>query len=98
MSGAIRFERTPASAIRRPGPESGWLITNPPWGYRLADGDLRRLYSSFGRTLREEFAGFDLGLLCPEPALITALGLDFEEGPWLNHGGQHVQLLYAHVD
>ena len=78
--------------------QGGWIITNPPWGIRLAEGSLHRLYASFGRTLRAEFGGFDIGLLCPEPALLRSFGLDFEEGPWLNNGGQHVQLVYAHID
>ena len=95
---AIQLERRPASAIRRPGPENGWLITNPPYGKRIGGGDLRRLYTSFGRTLHEEFSGWDLGILSPEPTWLKGMGLDFEEGPWLNNGGQHVQLLYAHID
>ena len=65
---------------------------------RLAGGDLDRLFAAFGRVLREEFAGYDLGMLCPEPALLRGMGLDFEEGPWLNNGGQHVQLVYASIE
>lgn len=95
---AIQLERLPASAVRRPGPANGWLITNPPYGKRIGGGDLRRLYISFGRTLREEFSGWDLGILSPEPSWLEGMGLDFEEGPWLNNGGQHVQLLYARID
>jgi len=98
VSDAIRFERMRASSIQRPDANGGWIITNPPWGVRLAEGDLRPLYASFGRTLREEFSGFDLGLLCPDPGLLRSFGLDFEEGPWLNNGGQHVQLVYSHLD
>lgn len=94
----ITLEQATVSNLRRPGPEPGWVITNPPWGKRLGDKDLRRLYASFGRVLREEFSGYDLGMLCPEPALLRSMGLDFEEGPWLNNGGQHVQLVYASID
>ena len=95
---AIQVEQGLASAIRRPGPETGWVITNPPYGKRIASGDLRKLYTSFGRALHEEFSGWDLGILTPEPAWLKGMRLDFEEGPWLNNGGQHVQLLYAHID
>jgi putative N6-adenine-specific DNA methylase len=95
---AIQLERQTVSGLRRPSADNGWVITNPPWGKRLDDGDLRRLYGAFGRVLREEFSGYELGMLCPEPSLLRSMGLDFEEGPWLNNGGQHVQLVYAHVD
>jgi putative N6-adenine-specific DNA methylase len=95
---AIHVERQLASAIRRPGPANGWVITNPPYGKRIDSGDLRRLYTSFGRTLHEEFSGWDLGILAPEPAWLKGMRLDYEEGPWLNNGGQHVQLLYARID
>lgn len=94
---SIGLVQQPASALRRPGPESGWVITNPPWGKRLEGKELDGLYKSFGRTLREEFSGYDLGILCPDPQLATCLGLDLEEGPWLKHGGLHVQLLYAAI-
>jgi putative N6-adenine-specific DNA methylase len=95
---AVQLDQSPVSRLRRPGPESGWVITNPPWGKRLATGNLERLFAAFGRVLREEFAGYDLGMLCPEPALLRGMGLDFEEGPWLNNGGQHVQLVYANIE
>lgn len=95
---AIQLDQLTVSGLRRPGPEAGWVITNPPWGKRLGDGDLGRLYAAFGRVLRDEFSGYDLGMLCPEPGLLRSMGLDFEEGPWLNNGGQHVQLVYATID
>jgi putative N6-adenine-specific DNA methylase len=95
---AIQLEQQTVSSLRRPGPESGWVITNPPWGKRIGGDDLGRLYSAFGRVLREEFSGYDLGMLCPDPSLLRSMGLDFEEGPWLNNGGQHVQLVYAGID
>ena len=95
---AIQLEQQTVSGLRRPGPENGWVITNPPWGKRLGGDDLGRLYAAFGRVLREEFSRYDLGMLCPDPSLLRGMGLDFEEGPWLNNGGQHVQLVYARID
>lgn len=95
---AIRFEQHPVAQLHPPAPGPGWVITNPPWGQRLAPRDLRRIYGSFGRALRDGFGGWDLGILCPDPDLLAAIGLDFEEGPWLNNGGQHAQLLYASIE
>jgi len=95
---AIQLEQMTVSNLRRPGPDTGWVITNPPWGKRIGGNDLHRLYTSFGRVLREEFSGYDLGMLCPDGGLVRGMELDFEEGPWLNNGGQHVQLLYSSID
>lgn len=94
---AVRLEQHPVTALHPPAAGPGWVVTNPPWGRRLGGADLRRVYASLGRVLREGFAGWDAGLLCPDPALASATGLDFEEGPWLNNGGQHAQLLYATI-
>ena len=94
---AIRLEQVPVSGLRRTDPDPGWIVTNPPYGHRLQGGDLDRLDASFGRVLPEEFSGWDLGLLCPRPALLRTMGLDFEEGPWLNNGGQRVQLVYSSI-
>jgi putative N6-adenine-specific DNA methylase len=95
---ALRLEQHPVSRLRAPEAGPGWVVTNPPWGRRLRGGDLRRLYASFGRVLREGFEGWELGILCPDPALLERMGLDFDEGPWLNNGGQHAQLLYASIE
>jgi putative N6-adenine-specific DNA methylase len=55
----------------------GFLITNPPYGIRIASSkDLRNLYSSFGKILREKYSGWQVGILCSEDALIHALEIN----------------------
>lgn len=57
-----------------PGP--GLLLTNPPYGVRVSSNkDLRNLYASFGKLLREKYSGWQIGILCSEPPLIHALEL-----------------------
>jgi len=54
----------------------GLLVTNPPYGVRVTSNkDLRNLYASFGKLLREKYSGWQVGILCSEPPLIHALEL-----------------------
>tara|TARA_B100000745_G_scaffold105636_1_gene67556 strand:- start:631 stop:2832 length:2202 start_codon:yes stop_codon:yes gene_type:complete len=54
----------------------GLIITNPPYGKRLDDVDsLYRLYSRLGKTCKDEFAGWVLGLITPEQSLAHQLRL-----------------------
>jgi 23S rRNA G2445 N2-methylase RlmL len=46
----------------RPPPESGVLLTNPPYGERLHDADLDALYAAIAQTCRR-FAGWRAGFL-----------------------------------
>jgi putative N6-adenine-specific DNA methylase len=67
----------------------GWIITNPPYGVRVSSSkDLRNLYSSFGKLLREDYAGWNLGILCSDEQLIHALELGQPEYslPLINGG------------
>jgi len=57
-------------------PVPGWLVTNPPYGVRLSPNkDLRNLYASFGKLLREKYSGWKIGILCSEDPLIGSLEL-----------------------
>jgi putative N6-adenine-specific DNA methylase len=52
----------------------GSLITNPPYGIRITSSkDLRNLYASFGKVLRNSYQGWQVGILCSEEALMAAL-------------------------
>ncbi len=54
----------------------GQFITNPPYGIRVsANKDLRNLYASFGKLLREHYTGWKVGILCNDSQLIHALEL-----------------------
>ncbi len=53
----------------------GWLITNPPYGERVAGGDLRDLYDRWKSLMGEgAFAGWHLSLIAPHDALTRRLG------------------------
>ena len=55
---------------------TGWLVTNPPYGVRTEENkDLRDLYARFGEILRNEFAGWNIGILCSDRQLSGNLKL-----------------------
>ncbi len=72
----------------------GWVITNPPYGMRVSEGeDLRSLYRRIGGRLRSAYAGWDYALLVPEARLIDVLGLPAEPPLWIPHGGLKVAVV-----
>lgn len=71
----IQFVQQPVSALK-PADAPGWIITNPPYGLRISSHkDLRDLYARFGSVLRENFFGWNLGILCSDPKLTGQLDI-----------------------
>lgn len=71
---------------------SGLLICNPPYGLRLETGDLSSFYAELGHRLRHSFPGWRLALVCPDPVLMAATGLEFRLQATLDNGGLQVGL------
>jgi putative N6-adenine-specific DNA methylase len=82
-----------------PGPPPGdddvaWIVTNPPWGGRLeGGGDLRDLYATFGRVVRERFTGWRVAMLVTDRHLAAHTGLSLTHAFHTTAGGIGVQLL-----
>lgn len=93
----IMFSRQPVSAIV-PCCESGWLVTNPPYGLRIsADHDVRNLYAQFGHVLRASFSGWQLALLCNDRQLLAQIGIALDLSLNLFNGGLPVVLARGRV-
>ncbi|MFN3614318.1 MAG: class I SAM-dependent RNA methyltransferase [Rubrimonas sp.] len=89
------FGQQPVSAFAPPrGLPAGLVMVNPPYGERIGEkDDLRPLYGTLGRVLRERFAGWRVGLVTSEPALAQATGLPFQPpGPPIPHGPLKIRL------
>jgi putative N6-adenine-specific DNA methylase len=71
-----------------PGRGPGWIVTNPPWGGRLAagSGDVRDVYARLGQVVAERFAGWGLALLVPDVRLAHAAGVRGEP-VWRSRAG-----------
>lgn len=89
----VAFARCAVSAFEPP-EGRGWIVSNPPYGVRLArSGDLRDLYASFGAVLRKRCAGWRVALLVADRRLLHASGLPLEvQASWRN-GGLRVEVV-----
>ncbi len=89
----IRFEVGDAEAMTAPA-KTGLIITNPPYGERLAhDALLVPLFEALGRRAREEFPGWRFAILTPVPELGFHLGMrSHRQGKFFN-GTIEVQFL-----
>jgi putative N6-adenine-specific DNA methylase len=88
----IEFGRRAVSASEAPeGP--GWVVTNPPYGVRVGERDLRNLYSRLGDVLRTAYGGWNVAVLSADPRLDGQLGLELEERLQTLNGGIRVRLL-----
>ena len=56
------------------GPE-GILVTNPPYGERLKDGDVAETWGLLGNVLRRRFLGWTAYILAGSTGLVKCLGL-----------------------
>jgi putative N6-adenine-specific DNA methylase len=66
----VALRRGEVADLEAPSP-LGLLFTNPPWGERLAPDPraVARTWDSFGRTIRERFAGWRVAFVCPDADL-----------------------------
>lgn len=89
-----RFARAAVSDLVPPEGPPGLVIANPPYGARIGDARLLfGLYGALGKTLRERFAGWRVGIVTSEAGLARASGLTFgPPGPSVDHGGLRVRL------
>lgn len=72
---SISIRKAPVSQLK-PGQQSGFIITNPPYGERLEQEDLPALYKEIGAVLKQRFAGYEAWILTSERALMNAIGLN----------------------
>jgi len=92
VSDGIEFKCQAVSYLMPPaGP--GWVVTNPPYGLRVSgDKDLRNLYAQFGNVLHEKCPGWNLSVLCSDPALLGQIGVRLDTSLALVNGGIRVRL------
>lgn len=67
----------------------GLVVTNPPYGVRLAATDLAALYTGFGDRLKCAYDRYDAWLLSGAPALLKRVGL---------RAGKRIPVLNGNLD
>jgi 23S rRNA (guanine2445-N2)-methyltransferase / 23S rRNA (guanine2069-N7)-methyltransferase len=64
VTALVRFERHPVANVRPLTDQPGLICTNPPYGERLGDHvRARMVFAELGRSLRQQFVGWDAALL-----------------------------------
>lgn len=73
---------------------AGWVVTNPPYGMRVAEGrDLRALYATLGRVLRDGGAGWRLAMVSADDRLAGQVRLPLVSRLRTVNGGLPVRFL-----
>jgi len=86
----VRFERCDAGRLRAPA-ETGLLLTNPPYGARLAGTD--DAVAALDAALRGPFRTWKRAFLAPARGRRAGLGLPVERATTLDNGGIRVELV-----
>jgi putative N6-adenine-specific DNA methylase len=78
---------------------TGWLVTNPPWGLRVGDGErLRDLYAKFGAVARDKLKRWHVTILAPETSpLARETRLPLAPALHTTNGGIPVAMLTGDV-
>jgi putative N6-adenine-specific DNA methylase len=75
VAGAVTVERADVLSRAAPAP-AGVIVSNPPYGVRLADSDaLAAFYPRLGDALKQRFAGWIAYLFSGDPRLPKLIGL-----------------------
>ncbi|MGI9601727.1 MAG: THUMP domain-containing class I SAM-dependent RNA methyltransferase [Acidimicrobiales bacterium] len=85
------------SELEAPAPGPGWLVTNPPYGKRVAADELRNLYARFGQVVRARMPGWRVVVLTNDVVAAGHADLPFESRLACSNGGIDVQALVAVV-
>jgi putative N6-adenine-specific DNA methylase len=91
----IEFTQRAMSAIEPIG--VGDLITNPPYGQRVGDADVRNLYAQLGHVLRAKCAGWRVAMLSSDVHWEYATGLKFQPIARFNNGGIKVRFVQTNI-
>jgi len=93
---AVTVLHRPLSELELPasGAGAGRLVANPPYGVRVQrGGDLRDLYATLGRVVRERLPGWSVGLLVADSSLAEATGLQLTTRFRTSNGGIAVRFM-----
>jgi putative N6-adenine-specific DNA methylase len=85
----VRWQQIDVSELAPPAP-SGTIVTNPPWGLRLAPEAVGSVYARFGRAIRERFGGWRVVFLSPHPSLAERVHREATCLTTFTSGGVHI--------
>ena len=94
VAGCTTFSHQAVSDLMPPKGPPGLVIVNPPYGARIGNKKLLfALYGALGKTLKERFSGWRVGIVTSETGLAKATGLPLLplSAP-VAHGGLKIRL------
>lgn len=100
VEGVARFEtRKFEAALPVEGSSMGLLLTNPPYGVRMGNGDdLPALYASLGDAIKRSFRGWSAAVFTGEPEMGKRMGLRATGSNLFYNGAIPCRLLRFRVD
>ena len=97
VAGDIEFSKRPISAIDPPD-ELGWIISNPPYGVRVGEGNLlRNLYAQLGNAMRARCPGWNVVLVSADPGLERQVRIPLHPILRTSNGGIKVRVVAGAV-
>ncbi|SNT23476.1 THUMP domain-containing class I SAM-dependent RNA methyltransferase [Tropicimonas sediminicola] len=94
VAGWTEFVTRSVSDLERPEGPPGLVIVNPPYGARIGSRKpLFAVHDALGRTLKERFSGWRVGIVTSDAGLAKSTGLPFlPTGAPIAHGSLKVHL------
>ena len=94
VAGAARIEQVACDAGSPPDDVTGWIVSNPPYGERIEEGDSLR---DLAVMLRERFQGWRVALLLSETQQPPRTGAFWKDVLSFRNGGLPVKLWVGSV-
>lgn len=76
---------------------AGCIVTDPPYGIRLDEVDVKQLYKAIGNTIQNLFKGWQAALLTADSTLLSNIDMKPQRTNTLFNGGILCQLAHYHV-
>ncbi len=92
----VSVRRVAIDAVTPPDGGTGWIVTNPPYGKRVAPDD--GLYREFGRAVRDRFRGWNVALVVADDRDARATGIPLVEAARTRNGGIPVRIFTTRAD
>ncbi len=88
----IDFRQIPIARWEEAPKPAGILVTNPPYGKRIAAEDMNALYKSIGTCLKRVFTGYHAWIIGYQDEYFHEIGLAPSQKIALNNGGLECEL------
>ncbi|MBD3647093.1 MAG: bifunctional 23S rRNA (guanine(2069)-N(7))-methyltransferase RlmK/23S rRNA (guanine(2445)-N(2))-methyltransferase RlmL, partial [Pseudomonadales bacterium] len=99
LADKVAFARQDLFEFRHDFPKAGLVVTNPPYGKRLAaSGDLPVLYRELGRVLRENFVGWRAAVITEDQELGKHIGIRASRFNTLYNGAIACKLIHFDIE